>query len=167
MQRNKVILILFVFIVTIILSVQAYFIYNSEKIIYVDTATLFDEFALTKALKKEYKKVELLRINELDSMMRRINHMQLNEDKYKELTRAYSNKEQEYASANDALRMELDMKIWKQLNQYIKEYARSTNASLIIGNNDDGTVLYNDNKIDHTQALIKYVNQQYFGGKVQ
>lgn len=79
---------------------------------------------------------------------------------FQSFRQAQSDLEQAYQESNQ----DINEQVWKRLNPLIDEYGKAQGFRLIIGANGMGSVLYNDDYYDRTQALIDFVNKKYESG---
>lgn len=54
-----------------------------------------------------------------------------------------------------------NQQIWKQINQYVKEYGRLNNYSFIFGAQGDGSIMYADTINDITDEVLIFINNKY------
>lgn len=170
MKQNKYILIAFMVVIAAIAAL--FFIPKRYKLAYVDNTRLFQEFTLKKELEAAYKKTENARKAQLDSMMLEL----------KMISREYEStrntkllnlleigkeqvmmKQKEYEEDNQVLTEQYDAQIWKQLNQYMKEYGDKEGYDFIMGAQGDGALMYAGEKNNITDDLISFVNKRYEG----
>ena len=87
-----------------------------------------------------------------------------NEDEVKKMTYGYNymktNLENEFRRSN----RDINEQVWKRLNPVVEEYGKMKGLHVIIGANGMGSVLYNDEYLDLTEDIIKYVNNKYEAG---
>lgn len=148
---------------------------NTPKTAYVDLGKVYNEFTLKKELESKMQQVQQIRKNQLDSLELDLNILARNLQSpsaanRSELERQYQNKQQQYyfnkqkveeESAN--LTQTYDDQIWKQLNQYIKEYGKANKFTYVFGAEGSGALMYADESVNITEELIGYVNANYKG----
>lgn len=162
-MNNKIITTLLI----LLIGINIYQFTRKEKIVYINTAQVFDKFKLTESLRQEYTKVEMIRINQLDSLMMEITMLRKelpgNAELIHSKEKQYLLKQQEFQQQNEDLKTQLDTKIWTQLNQYIKDYGEANNMRFIFGSSGDGNLMYARENDNCTEAMIQYVNKRYEG----
>jgi Skp family chaperone for outer membrane proteins len=148
---------------------------NKDKIYYVETATLYNEFDLKKELEKEYDQIIGFREKQkdsLESLKAAIYEELKNSSKYSDQEKeaiwqqqsARIDKEKnEILETNVSLTREYEEKIWKQLNAYVKDYRKKHNIDFLFGAMGDGHILSASEKKNMTDDLIIYVNKQFNG----
>lgn len=141
---------------------------QQKKIAVVDAIALYNQFKMTKDLEAHNAK-DLQGLSQaVDSLKGTLqvksNDKSTPEQEIRELYGFYMNAQQQLDSKYQELNNEINIQVWKRLNPLIDDYGKSKGLRLIIGANGMGTVLYNDDFYDHTQEVIKYVNQRYEKG---
>lgn len=166
-QNIAVILGLLSFIGVVILFIVG--LPRTQKVAFINTSKVFSEFKMKKVLESDFKKVENMRKEQLDSLLLELKLLNRNakslEDKsileYKK--EEFTLKRDEFGKANDALTEKYNEQIWNQLNQYIKDYGEKNGYDFIYGASGDGTLMYASEKKDVTAEIVLYVNQKYDG----
>ena len=170
MKQNKYIIIAFIVIAAAIAGL--YLVPKHYRIVYVDNSRVFQDFIMKKELEAAYKKTENARKTQLDSMIlelkmisreyestRNSKLLGLLEIKREEVI----TRQKEYEEDNQALSEQYDAQIWKQLNQYIKEYGDNKGYDFIMGAQGDGTLMYAGEKNNVTEDVISFINKRYEG----
>lgn len=147
---------------------------DQKKVAYVNTMELYEKFDLQKAKAQELNQWHKTLQSELDSVAVMI-------DSKAEQIDLSSNEAQSVLQQLGALkrkvavdREELDSKaqekiveysdaIWKQINQYVQDYAKTAQYDLIMGANGMGSVMYADSSLNITNDLVEYCNARYNG----
>jgi Skp family chaperone for outer membrane proteins len=78
---------------------------------------------------------------------------------------ALAEKKEFFEQDNQRALQETNVKIWKQINQYIKDYGEQNGYDYIYGADGTGTLMYADKKNDITTDVSLYVNKRYAGSK--
>lgn len=142
--------------------------HNNKKIAVVDAIQLFNKYKMKMELEgKAAGRLEYLN-RQADSIKNVLAASskapgataQSLEGLYRAFNTAKMTLEQEYQASNQSI----NEQVWKRLNPLIDEYSKEQGLRLVIGANGMGTVLYNDDYYDHTQALIAFVNKKYENG---
>lgn len=161
--------------VSIIVFVSAGFLLKKKEthIAYVDNMKLFNEFVLKKELENDLKKKEIVWKAQLDSMRIQINLLgkrieaeKLSKEAIEqfEFTRQqYLAKEQQFTEDNEKTAKQFNEQIWKQLNNYVKVFAKENEYDLVLGTSGEGNLMYAHEQLDVTDAAIAFVNQKYKG----
>jgi outer membrane protein len=150
------------------------FKYNEKKLAYVDLTVVFSKFDYKKELEKKMLKVTETRKTIMDSLefdlklMAKQLESNKNPDKEKVVLfqvkrEDFFKKKQEYAEDNSQMAKQYDEQIFKQLNQYIKEYGKMKSYSIIFGTDGTGTLMYGEEKIDVTNEATEFINNKYKG----
>src|SRR5688572_6372817 len=164
--------ILFAILIAICTGLFFYIRSGKQRIYYVDLQKLYAEFELKKELETSLANYTHKSTLELDSLGLAINQIKYRMDEvkterdvmlYDQLANVYLLKEESYEKERSQLAQQFDDQIWKQLNQYIKDYAVDNDCDFVIGGNGDGSVMYARSSKDITEEMIKYANQHYNG----
>jgi outer membrane protein len=139
-------------------------IYTNEKIVYVDNQKLFDNFQMTKDLKKMGELEFNSKKKEIDSLYIKIQG-NLNESEKENLMKLLISKREEFDDFNQTYASSEAMKIWNRIDSYVVKFSEEKKYKIIIGANSKRDVLYVDKKIDVTQELTEYINKKYEGFK--
>ncbi len=176
MMENKKTILLILIIVSF--SIGGIFLYkefsNSNKTAFVKLEKIFEEYLLTIEVKKEVKKVQLLRKHQLDSLelnLKIIRKNLLAMDKvsnqaqyhFDELVNEYKEKESEINQLNMSLESKYETEIWNRVNSGIEEYGKEKGYQYIFGTKGDGNLMYADDNLDITNEVIVYLNKNYEG----
>ncbi len=138
--------------------------FNSEKIVYVDNQKLFDNFQMTKDLKKIGEVEFNSKKKEIDSLYLRVQG-NLSESEKESLMKLLISKREEFDYFNQTYASSEAMKIWNRIDSYVLKFSEEKEYKIIIGANSKRDVLYVDKKIDITQELTEYINKKYEGFK--
>lgn len=141
---------------------------NKERIVYVDTIKLFNEYNLKKDLEREAERKLLALKGEIDSttaalktaVSQKRSKVEVEELQYRFLSKKRE-VEDEYRKSNG----EINEVVWKRLNPLIDQFGKEQGVELMVGANGMGTVLYGDHDKDMTAILIEFVNKQYEKGQ--
>lgn len=143
---------------------------SNKKQAYVELAKLFDEFEYTKELKKEINQVNEKRKYLLDSIAqnleleyKRFNADNKVNDEFKNKVDEYNDLKYRFKSSEEEMSKSYDERIYKQINQYVKEYGEQNHYEFIFGANGSGNVMYADSSLNITKQLIVYINNKYKG----
>lgn len=167
MLKNNLKTLTFVNLILILLIVGFLFfdkIFPDQKIVYVDNEKLFDNFQMTKDLKKIGEVEFNSRKAEIDSLYLKVQG-NLNESEKASLMKSLISKREEFDFFNQTYASNEAIKIWNRIDSYVVKFSEEKKYKIIIGANSKRDVLFADKEIDVTQELIDYVNTKYEGGK--
>ncbi|MEO5641915.1 MAG: OmpH family outer membrane protein [Bacteroidia bacterium] len=149
------------------------------KIAYVDLAKVYNGFELKKQLETQLKVVQQVRQRTLDSLelgLKMIsrnlqsidsdkskNEIQIKTNEFEALKQDYLYKQENFSSDNSSLLQQYDQQVWKQLNQYVKDYGEANGYTCILGGDGSGNVMYSSKGLDITEELIAYTNKCFKG----
>lgn len=143
---------------------------------YVDLGTVYNEFVLKQDLETKLTDVTTLRQAQLDSLklelttLGRNYQVETDEALKKELENQYLTKRQEYlmkensyAEETERLTAEYDEQIWKQINQYVRDYGAKHGYNYIYGAEGSGSLMYGSDSENITEDIVGYVNESFKG----
>jgi outer membrane protein len=149
------------------------------KIAYVNLTKLYNEFELKKQLETQLNVVQQVRQKTLDSLELGLNALSRNlkvmdertDSKTYSLTASefdtrrqeYMYRQKSFSEDNATLTQQYTGQIWKQLNQYVKDYGEAHGYTYILGGDGSGNIMYSEGKEELTQELIVYTNDRFKG----
>ncbi|NHN27980.1 OmpH family outer membrane protein [Flavobacterium jejuense] len=136
---------------------------SSEKIVYVDNNKLFEEFRMTKEMKKIGEKEFNKKKANLDSLYLEIQREDLSKEIKEIMMKEFVSKRDDFDQFNQSFAIEESEKIWLRIASYSKEFSKENNYKIIVGSNDKRNVLFADESLDVTRKLLEYVNKKYAG----
>ena len=166
MLKNKwslLALINSVLIILLIVFVVYKFSNSSEKIVYVDNNKLFEEFRMTKEMRKIGEKEFNRKKGYLDSLYLEIQREDLSKEIKEAITKEFISKRDEFDQFNQSYAVEESEKIWSRIVSYSKDFSRINKYKMIVGSNDKKNVLYAEESLDVTNEMLAYINKKYAG----
>lgn len=157
----KFLIVSFLTLFLLLAALLFFFIFRSSEIVYVDNAKLFEGFNMTKEMKREGEIHFAKRKNKLDSLYNVINNMSGSNQGI--LSKQFVLERNAYEEESQAYAMQESEKIWKRLNDYVKEYSTNKGFKIVLGQTNPQQVLYVDSKVDITQDMITFINSKYEG----
>ena len=145
-----------------------------NRIVYVELSTIYNDFPLKKELESKLINVQNSRSALLDSLKIKLNALSLEIhspkdaeaiERFKYMKQEYLLKQKNFEEDNQAITQQYSDQIWKQINQYVKDYGKEKGFTYILGTDGTGTVMYGDDSKDITKELSVYVNGRYKGEK--
>ena len=133
---------------------------------FIKTDIVFNEFAMTKVIDADVKKVEQSKKLVLDSIIDMIKKVEAGIIKMDVKQVEYTKKEYVYKNnlftdeINSMKQSNID-KIWQQINQYVMDYSKENNYSIVFGANGQGSLMYAEEGIDITKEMVIYINNKY------
>lgn len=150
------------FLCILILFYTVYFTKSSNSIVYVDNLKLFNEFRMTKELKKEGEK-EISEIKkQIDSLSIKIGLTSSEIEKSALIQEIISRRQYVEEFQTNFTQTNSD-KIWSRIESYSKDYAEKNHVELIVGSQFKGDVIYGAAKINETEKLLIFINNKYEG----
>lgn len=137
------------------------FVFKQTDIVYVDNIKLFEGFNMTKEMKKKGEVQFQNQKNRLDSLYKTIAALPL--DKQESFSKQFVLERNALEQSTQQYAIQESEKIWKRLNEYIKEYSSNNGYKLVLGSTNQQQVLYADSDVDITNDLIIFVNKRYEG----
>ncbi|MBX3101891.1 MAG: OmpH family outer membrane protein [Bacteroidetes bacterium] len=154
------------------LAALLFFAFSGPKVGYVDTIKVYNGFKFKIELERKLSGVQKSRQMVLDSLLAELNA--LKEGKLNaslpaaQRSALFASKQEEYLLLEEKYQQDNESaighyqeQIWKQLNQYLKDYGREYGYDFIWGASGDGSLVYSNYGHDLTDDVLKYVNQRY------
>ena len=177
----KKILIPFIALVVIGLSIAVGVLYKSQpSVAYVNLTKAYNDFEMKKELEKKLTTVQDFRKKTLDSLELSLNIMSRTlqnfeqsgnkkgiEERMPEFEvrrQEYFSKQKSFEEDNQAMTNQYTEQIWKQINQYVKDYGKDKGYTYILGADGTGAVMNAEEKHEITDDVISYINERYKGG---
>jgi outer membrane protein len=142
---------------------------------YVDLKEIYNDFKMTKELDAVLSKVQQQRKMTLDSMELKLKFLikkieSTPEKERKEITESLQLEKQEYfqrkqqfdTDDQNTVRQYNDQ-VWKQLNQYVKDFGKENHFTYLFGADGTGTLMYGGELQEVTPEVKRYVNEHYKG----
>jgi outer membrane protein len=152
-----------------LLGLFIYFSYpdlkSEKRIMTVNRSILFDNFTMTKDLKRAGENEFNNHIAQLDSVYSILQSQSISEKEKQVLTEQLISEKHELANFFKSLEEMESSKIWIKIQQYTVEFSKENNYQLIIGFENTLHVFDADKKKDKTQDLVTYINKRYEGLK--
>lgn len=143
------------------------------KIAYVNSNQVFAEFTLSQELKAKLDQTNEARKQVLDQLDRKIKGLasvlernsqkMAVRDSLEQLVQTVAYKREEYTQDNEQQAEKYNEQIWTQLNQYLQDYCDVEGIDALLGADGSGSLLAGDKALDHTEAVIQFINQRYRG----
>ena len=147
---------------------------KTQKLAYIQTSKVFSEFKGTKELDKRLTKLQEEQKNVVDSLEVELKLLQTrlgNNQKDEKLMEQFQKKQQnyerlvyEFKRVSDEKQQQYLDQLWKQINQYVKEYGDEEGYEYIFGADGSGTLMYASEAEDLSEEIIAFINTKYEGG---
>ena len=160
-------------------GLSLYQAYTRPKTAYVNLSKLYNEFEMKKQLEQQLTTVQQLRQKTLDSLQLSLQLLSRNlqtldektqKDQYQTKASEFDGRRQEYiykqkafTDDNNTLTEQYNGQIWKQLNQYVKDYGDAHGYTYIMGGDGTGSMMYANHGEDLTETLVAYTNDRFKG----
>lgn len=170
-----------ILLLTVVLFLLFNFLFRNEKIAYVDSAKILNEYKGSLEAKKAYEvKAKVWQTN-MDTLTNDVKaaiqkyersiatmskteqdlSRQLIQSKQKQLS-DYQRGIQENAKQEDG---KLTQAVVSQINAFLTNYGKTHNYKLILIANQSGTIAYARDGLDITAKVIEEINDEYVKGK--
>lgn len=138
---------------------------KEEKTVYVDNIKLFDEFEMTKEMKRIAEKEFNSKKKIVDSLYTIGQSANLNDKEKAIVVQEFIQKRDELEQFGQHYASEEANKIWSRIQSYCQVYAMEKGYKIVIGSDNKRNVLFADESIDVTNELINFSNKMYEGLK--
>ena len=154
-------------------AMALYYGLEHPKVAFVDLNKVYNEFNMKKELEGKLTGLQNKRKTILDSLEIQINMLtqslegmkpsdeQVNQ--YQTLRQQYAYKQQQFEEDNNRALQSYDQQIWKQLNQYTKEFGSKKDIDFLHGADGTGALMHANESYDLTDELIAFINMKYVG----
>jgi len=176
MKRINYIHVLLSVIIVLSLAFIGILLNKKDKIVYVEMETVYNDFSMKKELEAKLTNVQQLRKHILDSIKIDANALSLAVTSEKDIDglrkfeakkQEYLMKQQNFEEDNQSLTKKYDTQIWKQINQYLKDYGKEGDYEIVIGSVGNGSVMYAVDQLNITKDVLDYINSRYKGEVVK
>ena len=173
MKENRLWLISILIVALLSLSVSVFNYFNSPKLAYVNNKKLFEDFIYKKELEKELTKIEHMKKAVLDSLRLDLEfraeqlggkkNTQAEISQFHAYEQQFLIKEKQFTENYDNVAKEYTDQVWKQLNQYVKDYGQEHSYNMVFGTTNSGEIMYADEAEDLTDKVLEFANSRYQG----
>jgi len=144
-----------------------YFVDQKDKneYVYVDNIKLFNGFNMskdlsdihTKKIKRQTKKLDsLYQLFQIDIKSKDEHKIKLSQQKVQKEDEVLSEMKQHFSKV-------VSQQIWDRLNGYINEFGKRQEYKIVLGTQGGGNIMYANESVDVTDAILKYANAKYEG----
>lgn len=172
---NKFSITLLIFILGII----AYLIVNARserKIGYVDIRQLYNGFDMKKQMEQRYITIKQRHDKILDSVKFELNRLlkkieaekkrnQITIDNFTKRSEQFQQTKAMFEEEAAKLTQQYDEQILVQLNQYVKDFGLKYKYDILLGNDDNGSLMFATDKFNCTEDVLEFINAKYNGIK--
>jgi len=153
--------------------------HSRPKLAYVELSKIYNDFEMKKELEKEMTSVQDMRKRTLDSLELGLNMLGRTMQNFEvsgnrkgveermpefEMRRQeFLQKREAFSEDNEAMSQQYAERIWKQINQYVKDFGKENGYTYIFGADGTGALMYGEEAADITAEVAKYVNERYKG----
>jgi outer membrane protein len=138
---------------------------ENRRIVTINSDILFNNFIMTKELKRIGEKEFNSHKAQLDSLYFVIQSQSISEQNKQTLMQQFLLKKEGLVQFNQNFAASESSKIWSRIHSYTEEFSKENNYQLILGSENKTPVLYAAEGVDVTQDLLKYINKRYEGLK--
>ncbi len=170
--------ILFLSLLTSLLSVWVYHSYFKTRTGYIEIKKVFNGFQMKKELEDKFKQVTEVKQRLIDSlsfnlklMSKQINELnRQNQKPNADLVAQFEYKRDEflklknqYSEDNSVLSQKYDAQILERLTQYVIEYGKNNNYDIIFGADGNGSLMFAKDNYNISEQMIEFINNKYSG----
>ncbi|MEM9022091.1 MAG: OmpH family outer membrane protein [Bacteroidota bacterium] len=147
---------------------------QTDKMGYVQLNTVYSDFSLKQELEAQLDKVQNKRSAVLDSLRMDLEALARTLDnqpapdenqlrQFEVRRQTYLAKEQQFTEDNQRLAAQYREQVWKQINQYVRDYGQAEGYRIIHGADGTGGLMFAEEALDVTEAVTAYINTRYNG----
>jgi outer membrane protein len=166
----KLSVVLNVLVLACLICLGIYVFRTEKKVAFINNGDVFNAFLMTKEIDKDVKRIEEQKKGILDSIADQLKKAQagivkIDENRFDYLKNDFLTKRSQFSEDIARLKQTSMEKVWKQINQYVSDFAKEKNYDIVLGANGQGGLMYAKENIDITKETISYINDKYSGNK--
>lgn len=147
---------------------------QQEKIAYIDTARLFDEYKGMQFARGEYREKTKIWQANVDTLVNQVqiqignyekNSPKMSEGEKEQSLRLIRTRQQQLEGFQKSVQekaakaeMEMTHKVYAAINAYIQEYGESHNYKIIMATTETGNILYGNKNVNITDDVLNGLN---------
>jgi hypothetical protein len=156
----------FTYILFAICALSMFSCRDEKTVIYVNNFELFDKFQM----KKDYDKLitvdlksDSKQLDSLSNILEFYQKMNVSLQKFDSIKQYYIVLKTNFDKKFEKISQSYTNQVNIRLNQYLKDYSKEHDIKMILGNGNQGSLLYIDEELDYTKEVIVFVNNKYRG----
>lgn len=161
MLLKKLPVINFILIASI---VGYYFINKADKIVFVDSAEVFEKFRMSSELQATANKELDNRKIYIDSLYKELSLVQ-DENLQKHLMNQIISERESLDYFQNEFSTEQTPKVWGRIKDYAKQFAADKGYEIVLGAQPNANVVFGSESKNVTVEFINYINNKYEGNK--
>lgn len=135
---------------------------DKGKTAFIVNERVFKGYNGTKELEIELTAMQTRHRQVLDSLELEIKLLDSDNQKVKAgRVQRYQRIRQEFTIEEEQKSKQYTDQIWKQLNQFIKEFGETSGYDFVLGTQGNGNIMYAKDQHDITEQVIKFINGKY------
>jgi outer membrane protein len=154
---------------TLLITILLFLIFTnfnkSQKVVYVDNNKLFNDFYMTKELKRVGEKEFNAKKSNVDFLYKKLQSSEITDSEKKIVMQEFIQSKEELEQFNQIFASEQSSKIWARIKSYSSQFSEENNYQLLIGSENKSNILFAAEEIDVTNDLLTYINKKYEGLK--
>lgn len=147
----------------LLITIVIIHIKSESKIAYVNNVKVFENFNMTKELKKIGEKEFKIRKSNLDDLYANLNSSGISITEKQKLMQQFIKDKEQLNQFNDVFGSEQSAKIWTRIKSYSSDFSKEKNYTVLLGSDSNDNILFAAETIDVTNDLIIYLNKKYEG----
>lgn len=173
-KKNGVLIGINILLILLLIAGVIFYNIKREKTAFIDLNKTYNDFDFKKELEKKAEEIQQKRKLIIDSLEfnLKILSKDINDEKGRDKMKIrdfeikredYIRKKQLFDEDNETMLKKYDEQIYKQLNQYVKDYGDLHHYTFIHGASGTGNIMYAKPEFDITNEVTLYINQKYKG----
>jgi outer membrane protein len=162
-----------------VLAFLAYTFFFQQKVVYVDSAKLLNDYKGMQAARAAYQQKTVIWKANIDTLTNEVQQQIFTYEKEspkmsakerqlsQELIRTKQNQLAQYQNALNTQAQQEDQKmtgeVVSQINAYLKKYGESKGYKIILAATEYGNLAYADEQLDITAEVLEGLNKEYAG----
>lgn len=136
---------------------------KKEELVFVDNTKLFNEFNMTKEIKlREEATMKVLKYK-IDSLYVIYKGLNKKSKQAKSLEIELNSKSEVLKNVQDNYTNNLTQNVWTRLNEYMSQYGKNNNLTILFGTTGNGNIMYAKEGANITNSVLSFCNKKYEG----
>lgn len=136
---------------------------QNGKYAFVDNVRLFNGFDGRKELQKHLDTLVNRQNEQVDSIKLQLVNFKNNPAVFQQQAAMFKQLQEELMLIRQEKEKQYTDQVWKQLNEYVKEYSEKNRLEVVFGGSGNGSIMFASKNIDITDDVLIFANKKYAG----
>lgn len=137
---------------------------SKDRIVYINNYELFDKFQMKKDYDKQITvdlKSDSEQLDSINNMITFYTKLNVSPQKIDSVRQYFIVLKSNFDKKFEKISQNYTSQVNQRLNQYLKDLSAENGYDYILGNGNEGSLLFVNEKVDITKSAINYVNKRY------